>query len=148
MRIPPLKPERFRHEKGICVRLTSEYLDQIEELYSHWRGNPFTEDQIHHGVLYGVTVQNRLRAIAGTHVASECYQVAAIGGVFTHPDDRGKGYGTATTGAVAAELIDRGVRDVVLSVGRDNAAAIRIYERLGFDRYSLFLAGFGQSNSE
>ena len=135
---------RFRRKPGECVRLTQDYVGQLAELYSHWRGNPFIDDQIRHGVCYGVLVNGQLRAVAGTHLVSETYGVGTIGGVFTHPDHRRAGYGTATTAAVAAELLDRGVRDIVLSVQQENVGAVRIYERLGFKRYCPFLAGLAR----
>ena len=40
-----------------------------------------------------------------------------------------------------AELLRRGIRDIVLNAGQDNAGAIRIYERLGFECYCPFLEG-------
>jgi predicted GNAT family acetyltransferase len=86
-----------------------------------------------------------LVAAAGTHLVSATYGVAAVGNVFTHPDHRGQGYGTVTTSAVVAELLRRGIRDVILNVGQDNAGAIGIYERLGFERYCPFLEGPAQS---
>jgi predicted GNAT family acetyltransferase len=45
------------------------------------------------------------------------------------------------TGAVAAELVGRGVRTVALNVNQGNATAIRVYERLGFVRYCAFVEG-------
>jgi predicted GNAT family acetyltransferase len=45
------------------------------------------------------------------------------------------------TSAVVAELLQLGIRDVILNVNQDNATAIRIYERLGFERYCPFLEG-------
>ena len=136
-----LDSRRFRPQLSECVRLTPDHVDQLAELYSHWKGNPFIDDQIRHGVFYGVLVDGQLRAVAGTHLVSETYGVGTIGGVFTHPDYRGAGYGTASTAAVAAELVERGVRDIVLSVQQENVGAVRIYERLGFERHCPFLAG-------
>ena len=136
-----LDHNRFRPPELECVRLTTDHVGLLTELYSRWRGNQFLDDQILHGVFYGVEVRGQLRAVAGTHLVSERYGVGAIGGVFTHTDYRGAGYGTATTGAVVAELLHRGVRDIVLSVGKENVGAVRVYGRLGFERYCTFLAG-------
>ncbi len=80
-------------------------------------------------------------AAAGPHLVSPTYGVAAVGNVFTHPDYRGRGYGTLTTSAVVAELLGLGMRDVVLNVEQANAVAVRLYERLGFERYCPFLEG-------
>jgi predicted GNAT family acetyltransferase len=61
--------------------------------------------------------------------------------VVTHPDYRGRQYATLVTGAVCAELIRRGITTVFLNVRKDNAPAIRVYEKLGFVRYGPFYEG-------
>jgi ribosomal protein S18 acetylase RimI-like enzyme len=48
------------------------------------------------------------------------------------PQARGAGIGTALLGAVRAELENRGCRHWSISVASDNAAAVRLYERVGF----------------
>ncbi|GAA5117553.1 GNAT family N-acetyltransferase [Pseudonocardia adelaidensis] len=48
------------------------------------------------------------------------------------PRARGAGVGTALLGAVRAELERRGCRHWSISVAADNAAAVRLYERVGF----------------
>lgn len=136
-----LEPASFRPAKGDCVRLTPAHSDQLAALYALGGGTGFSTRQLRHGVFYGVFAGGRLVATAGTHVLSPTFGVAAVGNVFTHPDYRRQGYGTATTSAVVTELLERGIRDVVLNVGQDNAGAIRIYERLGFERYCPFLEG-------
>ena len=92
-------------------------------------------------MFYGVAVEGRLVAAAGTHLVSPTYGVAAVGNVFTHPNYRCRGYGTVTIGAVVAELVRLGIRDIVLNVNQSNGDAIRIYEKLGFERYCAFLEG-------
>ena len=91
--------------------------------------------QVEGGVFYGVFVEGQLVAVAGTHLTSPTYRVAAVGNIFTHPEYRGRGYGTATTSAVVAELLAGGIRDLVLNLSQNNEGAIRIYERLGFERH-------------
>lgn len=83
----------------------------------------------------------RLIAVAGTHLVSSTYGVAAVGNVFTHPDYRGRGYGAAATSAVVTELLAHGIRDIVLNVGEDNAPALHPYERLGFELHCRFTEG-------
>ena len=60
-------------------------------------------------------VENRLVAVAGTHLVSPTYGVAAVGNVFTHPGHRRQGYASAATSAVVTELLDRGIQDVILN---------------------------------
>jgi ribosomal protein S18 acetylase RimI-like enzyme len=138
-----LKAARFRpgERTGACIRLGLGHSDRLGELYSLGGGVAFSPAQVQHGVFYGVLIKGQVVAVAGTHLVSPTYGVAAVGNVFTHPGHRGRGYGTATTSAVVAELLQRGIRDVVLNVSQDNTVAISIYERLGFEPYCPFLEG-------
>nr|HID13948.1 GNAT family N-acetyltransferase [Anaerolineae bacterium] len=136
-----LRPASFRPVEGDCVRLTSADTGQLAELYALGGGDAFSPTQVPHGVFYGIFAGGQLVAAAGTHLVGPTYGVAAVGNVFTHPDYRGRGYGTMTTSAVLAELLRLGIRDVVLNVGQENAGAIRIYERLGFELYCPFIEG-------
>ncbi len=58
-------------------------------------------------------------------------EVGFLAGVATHPVARGKGLSRQVCGFVTAELVKRHGR-VGLMVDGDNAAAIRVYERLGY----------------
>jgi predicted GNAT family acetyltransferase len=55
----------------------------------------------------------------------------------THADFRGRGYATAVTGAVTAELL-RFCDQVVLNVRADNPPALAAYRRLGYQVYVTF----------
>jgi ribosomal protein S18 acetylase RimI-like enzyme len=48
------------------------------------------------------------------------------------PGSRGKGYGTALMRQLEAQLLKRGVRDLVIGAVATNAAPIRLYESWGF----------------
>jgi GNAT superfamily N-acetyltransferase len=136
-----LQPTRFRPVAGDCSRLALAHAGQLAELYALGGGLAFSPAQVQHGVFFGLAVHDQLVSVAGTHLVSATYGVAAVGNVFTRPDFRGRGYGTANTSAVVAELLQAGIGDVILNVGQDNVAAVRIYERLGFERYCPFLEG-------
>ena len=136
-----LPPTLFQHVAGDCVRLEPAYAEQITRLFAHGGGLAFHPAQIGRGVFYCVLVDGRVASVAGTHLVSTAYGVGAIGNVFTHPGHRGRGYGTAATSAVANELLRCGIRDVILNVNQDNAAAIHVYEKLGFERYCPFYEG-------
>jgi RimJ/RimL family protein N-acetyltransferase len=141
-----LQPARFRPVEGDCLRLGPDHSQQLTELYALGGGNAFSPTQMEHGVFYGVRTGGHLVAAAGTHLVSPTYGVAAVGNVFTHPDHRGRGYATAATSAVVAGLLQLGIRDVILNVSQDNPVAVRIYERLGFERYCPFLEGHAHHN--
>ena len=136
-----LRSGRFPGAEGNCIRLVPHQAGQITELYTLGGGVAFSPEQIERGVFYGILEHDRLIAVAGTHVISPTYGVAAVGNVFTHPAHRGRGFGTSTTSSVVSELLEHGIRDIILNVSQSNAAAIRIYERLGFERYCPFLEG-------
>lgn len=124
-----------------CVRLTSGHAKQLKDLYDQGGMPGFTEEQVERGIFYGLFNKGILIAAAGTHLVSPTYNVAAVGNVFTHQDHRGKGLGTATTNAVLTELMELGIRDIILNVAQDNKPAIHIYERSGFERYCPFFEG-------
>jgi GNAT superfamily N-acetyltransferase len=132
---------RFQPVGGACGRLNPTHADHLAALFKHGGGDAFSPAQMEGGVFYGVFEDDHLVSVAGTHLVSPTYGVAAVGNVFTHPDYRGRGYGTAATSAVVDDLFRSGIRDVVLNVGQANTSAIRIYERLGFTRYCPFLEG-------
>src|SRR4051812_28471627 len=82
-------------------------------------------------------VNGQLVSAAGTHVVSPGARLAVVGNVLTHADFRGRGYATAVTGAVTAELL-RTCDQVVLNVRSDNPPAIGAYLRLGYAEHVRF----------
>jgi predicted GNAT family acetyltransferase len=82
-------------------------------------------------------VNGRLVSAAGTHVISRSARLAVVGNVLTHADFRGRGFATAVTGAVTAELL-RTCDQVVLNVRADNPPALSAYRRLGFAEHVRF----------
>lgn len=74
------------------------------------------------------------RPVAVTSFNAALAEVVQVGGVWTPPDRRGRGYGRAV---VAASLLDaraEGVGRTVLFTGEANEPAIRAYLALGFQR--------------
>jgi ribosomal protein S18 acetylase RimI-like enzyme len=86
--------------------------------------------------------------VSMTAASARLPDMVTIGGVYTPPALRGRGYGRA---AVAGQLVDlrrTGVRRAVLFTPRDNQPARRAYEALGFrvvGDYGLIL--FAPDNS-
>ena len=80
-------------------------------------------------ILYGVFIDDKLVSYAGSFL--QLPQVWMIGGVYTHPDHRNKGYSTLATSAMTEEALKH-AEAAALFVRSDNYAAIRVYEKIGY----------------
>jgi len=115
------------------TRLTENDLDDMLGLYEEgYPGNWFNARMLQTKQYFGMRLKNRLLSIAGIHVYSEKYKVAALGNIVTHPHYRGKGFGKAVTAGLCQSLSEH-VNNIGLNVKADNAAAIAIYRKLGFE---------------
>ena len=81
------------------------------------------------GGFLGVKVDGRLVAMAGERMKPDGF--TEVSGVCTHPDHRGHGYAAMLSTAVTERLMARG-EVPFLHAYASNAAAIALYERLGF----------------
>ncbi|MEV4413234.1 GNAT family N-acetyltransferase [Catellatospora sp. NPDC049609] len=95
--------------------------------------NWFDARMLETGQYVGVRRDGVLLAVAGVHVWSPKYRVAALGNVTTHPDARGQGLARGAVAALCRRLLDT-VDHVTLNVKADNAAALALYAGLGFTR--------------
>jgi RimJ/RimL family protein N-acetyltransferase len=80
---------------------------------------------------YGVFLKGKLVSYAGSFL--QLPQVWMIGGVFTHPDHRNKGYATLATSAVTKEAL-KNAEEAALFVRADNYSAIKAYEKIGYKK--------------
>ncbi|MGN9778948.1 GNAT family N-acetyltransferase [Micromonospora sp. H33] len=113
-------------------------LPALRRLYAEaYPGNWFDPRMLGTGQYVGVRDGGDLVSVAGVHVWSPRYRVAAIGNVTTHPRARGRGLGTAVVAALCARL-RASVDHVTLNVKADNGPAVRLYERLGFTRVAEY----------
>jgi ribosomal protein S18 acetylase RimI-like enzyme len=119
-------------EPSPASRLGGADLAPLSALYDTYPDGVFTADQLAHGVFYGVREGGAIVAAGGTHVVAAEYGLAAVGNVFVAPAARGHGLGGAITAAIVGELLAGPCREVILNVATDNAAAQKIYRRLGF----------------
>ena len=76
-----------------------------------------------------------------THMASSRYNIAALGTVFTHPDQRGRGLAKICCSHVLNSISYAGIHRVVLNVEDEKVAARGIYERLGFQTACTYRDG-------
>ena len=127
-----VKKDAFEPVTGPAVRLAPSDVSDVNKIYSI-EGGPTAYRSVHleDGVYYGVYLGGKLVSIAGTHVVSRSEGIAVVGNVFTHPNHRGRGFGTVTTRAVTADLL-HDCALVVLTVESKNAAAMAIYTKLGY----------------
>ncbi len=93
------------------------------------------------GVFFGVRDAHGIAAVAGTHLVARDERVATIGNVYTRRDCRGQGLATQAATAVTTELLRLGMEVIALNAYQSNAAAIHIYEGLGFRRHCDFVEG-------
>lgn len=129
------------------VRLTLADGERLRVLYDH--GGEFAPDyfdpyQLRDGVYFGVAGDaGELLAAAGTHILDRQSGVAAIGNIYTRPDQRGQGYASAIFQAITAKLIDDNYSNIFLNVNQRNTTARQLYQRHGFEVYCPFLEGEG-----
>jgi ribosomal protein S18 acetylase RimI-like enzyme len=128
---------RFRPYPATVQRLLPVEIGELNKLYQLGFGSWLPSSAIADGVYYGLRVNGRLVAAAGTHVVSPRARLAVVGNVLTHVDHRGRGFATAVTGAVTGELL-RTCDQVVLNVRADNPPAINAYRRLGYAEHTRF----------
>jgi ribosomal protein S18 acetylase RimI-like enzyme len=128
---------RFRPYPADVRRLLPVEIGDLNRLYQLGFASWLPSSAIAEGVYFGLRVNGKLVAAAGTHVVSPEARLAVVGNVLTHVDYRGRGYATAVTGAVTAELL-RSCDQVVLNVRSDNPPALQAYRRLGYVEYVRF----------
>jgi len=91
------------------------------------------------GFAFGLFKSGRLVSYAASPEILE--DLAIVRGVFTAPDERGKGYSKAVCSALAGRLLDEG-KEVMLYVSKDNVAALNVYMEVGFRETGHRFLGF------
>ncbi len=113
----------------------------IVALYQYYPDHFFEPYQLESGLYFGVHgPDNTLAAIAGVHVFSQAYDIAAIGNITTHPDFRKHGYASAVTLRLLEELF-KSVSLVTLNVRQNNAAATALFKKFGFVHHHTYCEG-------
>jgi len=112
-----------------AVPLTPADVPDMLELTARTRPGPFLPRTIELGSYLGIRRDGELIAMAGERLRPPGW--TEISAVCTDERFRGAGLGTRLVHAVAALITDRGDTPF-LHAADDNAAAIRLYEALGF----------------
>ncbi|PWU57526.1 GNAT family N-acetyltransferase [Micromonospora globispora] len=132
-------PARLARVTPAGAPLSPADLPELLALYAAaYPGNWFDPRMLDTGQYVGIREAGELVAVAGVHVWSPTWRVAALGNVTTHPRARGRGLGGAAVAALCARLRDS-VDHVTLNVRADNTAAVRLYQRLGFTPVADFV---------
>lgn len=71
-----------------------------------------------------------------TEESARCDDGILVGGVYTHPDYRGKKLATRGIASWTRKLFEEGLGLIALHVNADNIGAIKAYERAGFRKHS------------
>jgi ribosomal protein S18 acetylase RimI-like enzyme len=120
------------------VRLSMKDLTAIQALYKEsYPENWFDTRMLETGQYFGIMEENRLISIAGIHVYSPQYKVAALGNITTLPTYRNKGYGSRVTAMLCQSLCREGIR-IGLNVKIDNHTAISCYKKIGFEIFASY----------
>jgi ribosomal protein S18 acetylase RimI-like enzyme len=139
-----VRPEQlpFTEIPGV-ERLTEANRDEVLRFYARsYPGTWFEPEMLRKGPYFGMRGPAGLVSIAGVHVWSPAYRVAALGNITTHPEHRGQGYARAVTGTLCTYLL-RTTDTIGMNVRSDNAPAIACYQALGFqslDCYEEYMA--------
>jgi len=124
-------------ERSGIERLGPQHTAEVEKFFAEgaYRGDEshgfFAPYMLELFPWFGIRERGALVSLAGVHVFSQCFGVAAIGNVATAPSRRGRGLARAVVARLARELAAR-VPLVGLNVAAKNVAAIRCYHALGF----------------
>jgi predicted GNAT family acetyltransferase len=94
------------------------------------RPGPFTLRAQALGDFYGIKIDGRLAAMAGERMKQDGY--AELSGVCSHPEFRGHGFARLLSVFVTHRILARG-ETPYLHAWASNAAAIRLYETIGFE---------------
>lgn len=122
------------------IRLSQSDLNDIIRLYQEsYPDNWFDSRMLETNQYFGIREDGKLVSIAGVHVYSQRYRVAALGNITTHPSSRGKGYGRLVTARLCQSLAGN-IDHIGLNVKSDNHSAISCYRKLGFE----ICASFGE----
>lgn len=114
----------YRMNKNDFVFI-SEYLKRVNPKAFFVHGMLDTEKYL------CIRKNNEIICMAGVHLYSKEYGVAAIGNIVTEEKYRGKGFAKSVTASLCRDLWGE-VKYIGLNVKTDNTPAIKAYERIGF----------------
>ncbi|MCV0427315.1 MAG: GNAT family N-acetyltransferase [Roseibium sp.] len=113
--------------------LTDNDIPDMVALANLTKPGPFQHRTPELGTFWGVKLDGRLAAMAGTRLDLPGY--TEVSGICTHPDFQGRGLATALSLHVATTIREKGDTPF-LHAYADNHGAIALYRKLGFEIWS------------
>ncbi len=124
-------PNEVKYGNVRVERVGKDELESLNTFYGKQSAEAWVPIQFETGPYYCVKAQGKIVAAAGVHSVTP--QIAQLGNIFTDEAYRNRGFATACTSTLAADLASEG-RIISLFVRKDNDPAIHIYEKLGFHK--------------
>jgi ribosomal protein S18 acetylase RimI-like enzyme len=123
------------------VQLKRSDEPQIKSLLNDYPENFFAVEDLDSGYYVGIYEDSTLLSMAGVHVVSSEFGVAALGNIVTKSDRRRQGYAIQCTQELVRRLLE--IASVVtLNVVETNAPAIAMYRGLGFKTCGRLVLAF------
>ncbi|MGZ3715434.1 MAG: GNAT family N-acetyltransferase [Ktedonobacterales bacterium] len=122
-------------------QLTISDLRALKHLYAQNPERAFSAALFAQALYFGAYDGERLVAAGGTHALTPAHRLAVLGNIFTLPEARGHGYARAITASLVAALFNQHIGHVILNVFEDNAPAIHVYQRVGFQAHHRLITG-------
>jgi len=118
--------------------LVRDDANELVEFYNEcYPGNWFDPRMLETGQYFGIREKERLVSVAGIHVYSADYKVAALGNIATSSSHRNKGYARQATAKTCQSLLEYDCH-IGLNVNANNNPAISCYRKLGFEVVAVY----------
>lgn len=132
------KAKLSRVDGSQAERLSKRDLAVISKLFeASYPENWFDPRMLETQQYFGIKAGEELVSIAGVHVYSEQYAVAALGNITTHLAYRGQGLAKAATARLCQSLLEK-IDYIGLNVKTNNQTAVSLYRQVGFEPVATY----------
>ena len=127
--------------------LNIKNLDEVDFFLKKHGVKAWSPEQLNLWPFYCIRKNLKIVSIAGTlAVYKKTPGAALIGNVYTKKEHRRRGYASAVSSALTSKLLEH-LKYVTLWVREENAVAVSLYEKLGYQKSEIFIIGSGMSGS-
>ncbi len=112
------------------ISLNSTHIDEMIALTKLTKPGPFAKRTIEFGNYHGIFAEDKLVAMGGERLHVNGF--SEVSAICTYPEFRGLGYGAMITHFLSESIIKKG-QTPFLHVRVENASAINVYQKLGFE---------------